>query len=84
MMRITAWIWLSAHSRRRPAAARVARERRTSKSPCIAPKPDSTAQMLTRISAGTPNRASTRGSHDRPFSRLWAMATRGGVTTPLT
>jgi hypothetical protein len=46
--------WSSAKSRRRPSAARVAMDRTTSKSPCMAPNPDSMAQMPMTTSRGTP------------------------------
>jgi hypothetical protein len=54
MILSTATSWSSAKPRRRPSAARVAMERTTSKSPWMAPKPDSIAQIPMMISRGTP------------------------------
>ena len=74
----------SAKARRRPWAARVAKARTTSKSPWIAPKPLSMAQMPSRISRGTPNRSSIGPNSGIAARRRWPLATRSGLVVPFT
>ena len=76
--------WLSANSRRRPSAARVAMQRSTSISPWMRPKLLSTAQMAIRISRGTPNFCSMAGKKVRESRKPRPWRTRSSLTVPFT